>query len=47
MRTRQGNDPRKRQRKELQINHSPTNLPNVDVHGILSEEGSPDVGARR
>ena len=31
---RQGNDPWKRQRKE-RINHSPTNLPNVDVHGIL------------
>ena len=31
---RQGNDPWKRQRKE-RINHSPSNLPNVDVHGIL------------
>ena len=31
---RQGNDPWKRQRKE-HVNHSPSNLPNVDVHGIL------------
>ena len=30
----QGNDPWKRQRKE-RINHSPSNLPKVDVHGIL------------
>ena len=27
-------DPWKRKRKE-RINHSPSNLPNVDVHGIL------------
>jgi hypothetical protein len=31
---RQGNDPWKRQRKE-RINHPPSNLPKVDVHGIL------------
>ena len=31
---RQGNDPWKRQRKE-RINHSPYDLPKVDVHGIL------------
>ena len=30
----QGNPFRKRQRKE-RINHSPSILPNVDVHGIL------------